>query len=64
MNGLLKLIRKNPMLAIGTVAVVGLALGTGAIPLPFPSLQMRQAAPSTTAKPAVPPPPPDPIDAY
>jgi hypothetical protein len=61
---LLAFIRKNPVVAIATAAVAGLALGTGVIPLSLPRLGAMQAVPSTKAAPAAPPPPPDAIDAY
>ena len=60
MNELIRTFKKNPLLLIGTAAVIGLALGTGAIPLPG----LRPSAPAAPAAAATPPPPPDPLDAY
>lgn len=63
MNDLLKLARRNPLLVIATAAVIGLAAGTGVLPIP---LLARPAppAPPPAAPAAPPPPPPDPLDAY
>jgi len=61
-NQLLRTLKKNPALVIGTAAVIGLALGTGAIPLP--AIRGLAPAPASPAAPATPPPPPDPLDAY
>lgn len=61
MNDLIRALKRNPALVIGTAAVVGLALGTGIVPIPG----IRPPAPKPAAAPAgPPPPPPDPLDAY
>ncbi len=63
MHALIKLVKRNPAIAIGAAAFAGLALGAGWVSLPSLSgLLPAPAAPKPTAS-AAPPPPPDPLDA-
>lgn len=65
MNELLRRFQKSPGLVIGTAAVIGLALGTGVVPIPaLGRLSLARPVAPPAAAPAAPPPPPDPLDSY
>lgn len=59
MNDLLRLVKRNPAIAIGVAAFVGLAAGAGW--LPIPSLSIGSLVPAKAAPAAAPAPPPDPL---
>lgn len=64
MHALIKLVKRNPAIAIGAAAFAGLALGAGWLPIPSLSgLLPAPPAPKPSAA-ATPPPPPDPLDAF
>ncbi len=64
MDQLIRLVRRNPAVAVGVAAFAGLALGAGWVPIPSlrDLLPARPTLPA--AAPAAPPPPPDPLDQY